>query len=230
MNEPCENMPEQIADYLLGALDEQGRQAVASHLETCPACRAYLQALQDHEQTLVALGEQIAAGMDEREERVLEAVNRPGRRHRVLPWGKWAVAAALIMASGIAIGRFTSPRPIDAERLKAEVQRAVLADVNRRVNTALAKAADQTAEDMRIMATQLAAGSKAMMNARLAELIDLIETARRTDRQRVADALMQIELSRQDDRNQIAASLRSLATPAAELSVPDQQAPTSTNN
>jgi formate dehydrogenase maturation protein FdhE len=132
----------------------------------------------------------------------------------------------LILIVGILIGRLAGPRPVDAEQLKAEVRRAVLADVDRRLNLALADTADQ----MQVMAAQLASGSKAMMDARLTELIQLIETARRTDRQRVADALMQMELSRQDDRNQIAASLRSLATPAAELSGPAQKVPTTADN
>ena len=73
-------------------------------------------------------------------------------------------------------------------------------------------------------------GSKAMMDTRLAELIQLIETARRTDRQHVADALVQIEMSRLNDRNQIAASLRSLTAPAADLSAPAEKPHTTTTN
>jgi anti-sigma factor RsiW len=235
MNKTCLTMQESVADYLLGALDETHKQAVEKHLEGCPDCRAYMQALQEQEQALAALGEQIAAGMTERQERVIQAVDRAfshdskGERGRSCYW-RWAVAAVLILGSGIAIGRFTAPRPVDAERLKAEIQRAVLADVDRRVNSAVAAASDRTTEDLRVMAVQLASGSRAMMETRMAELIQLVENARRTDRQRVADALTHIELSRLDDRNQIAASLRSLATPAVELSSPAPKTPIPTNN
>lgn len=237
MNRTCSNRQETIAGYVLGALDEDRKRAVGEHLKGCPDCRAYMQALQDHEQALTTLGEQIAVGMAEREEQVIEAVGRTSsfapsmdRAGMYIRIASWAVAAMLVLSTGIAIGRLTAPRSIDAERLKAEVQQAVLADVDRRVNSALADAADRTAEDMQVMATQLASGSKAMMDTRLADLIQLIETARRTDRQRVADALVQMELSRLDDRNQIAASLRSLATPAAKLSTPVQKTPAATNN
>lgn len=234
MNRTCSDMQEDVAGYLLGALDEDRRQTVQKHLKGCPDCRSYMQALQEQEQALVTLGEQVSAGMQEREEKVIQAVMATpitaSAPRPVVQIAKWAVAAMLILSSGIAIGRLTAPRPIDADRLKAEVQQAILADVNRRMNSALAKAAEQTSEDMQVMAAQLASGSKAMMETRLAEMIQLIETARRTDRQRVADALVQMELSRLDDRNQIATSLRSLAAPAVELSTPTQKASTTTNN
>jgi hypothetical protein len=226
----CSNMQESVADYLLGALDESRRRTVEEHLKDCPDCRAYMQALQEQEQALVTLGERISAGMAERQERVIEAAVRASPHSLRIRFAKWAMAAALILGSGIVIGRLTASQPVDAERLKAEIRQAVLADMDRRVNSALAKAADQTTDGLQVMAAQLASGSKAMMETRLAELIQLIETARRTDRQRVADALVQIEMSRLDDRNQIAASLRSLATPATELSTPSQKAPTTTNN
>ncbi len=226
MNETCTNMRDQIADYLLGALDDSQRQAVEEHLKNCPDCRTYTQALQKHEQGLAALGEQIGAGMVEREERVIAALGRVSPRASHFGFARWAVAALLVLGVGILIGRLTGPQPMDAERLKAEVRGAILADVDRRLNVALVDTADQ----MQVMAAQLASGSKAMMDARLTELVQMIETARRTDRQRVADALVQMELSRLDDRNQIAASLRSLATPAVELSTPTEKPSTTTNN
>jgi hypothetical protein len=230
MNRSCSDMQEEIAGYVLGALDEDRRQAVQEHLKICPDCKAYLQALHEQEQALVALGEQVSVGMAAREERVIAAIGRSWRGQCILAVAKWAVAATVVLASGIAIGRLTSPQPLSEEHLKAEIQQAVLAEVDRRVDSALVAAADETAENMRVMAAQFASGSRAMMEVRLAGLVQLIETARRTDRQRVADALVQMELSRLDDRNQIAASLRSLATPAAELSMPAPKTPTTTNN
>jgi hypothetical protein len=230
MNETCPNMRDQITGYLLDALEEDCRNAVEEHLKDCPDCRAYLQALREQEQALAALGERVGEGMTEREERVIAAAAQTRPRVPRFSFAKWAVAATLILAVGILVGRLTGPEPMDMARLKTEVRREILADVNRRMNVALADAADQMDERMRIMATQLASGSKAMMDARLTELIQIIETARRADRQHVADALVQIELSRMDDRNQIAASLRSLVTPAAEVSTPAQDAPASTNN
>ncbi len=226
MNETCSHMREEIAGYLLGALEEERRSAVEEHLKGCTDCRVYMQALREQEQALVTLGEQIGVGMAEREERVIAAAGRMSPRVRHFGLAQWGVAAMLILTAGILIGRFTGPRPVDAERLKAEVRRAVLADVDRRLNLAAADSADQ----MQVMAAQLASGSKAMMDTRLAELIQLIETARRADRQHVADALVQIEMSRLDDRNQIAASLRSLVTPATEFSAPTEKAPATTNN
>jgi hypothetical protein len=230
MNATCPNMRDLITGYLLDALEEDRRNAVEEHLKDCADCRAYLQALREQEQALASLGERIGEGMAEREEKVIAAAAQTYPRASRFSFAKWAAAAMLILAVGILVGRLTGPEPMDVERLKAEVRREILVDVNRRVNVALADAADQMDERMRITAAQLASGSKAMMDARLTELIQIIETARRADRQHVADALVQIELSRLDDRKQIAASLRSLATPAAEMSAPAQDAPASTNN
>jgi hypothetical protein len=50
----------------------------------------------------------------------------------------------------------------------------------------------QVREDLRVFATQLVSGTEARMDLRLGELVELIEAARRTDRQRVAKALEQI--------------------------------------
>ncbi|MBN2132076.1 MAG: hypothetical protein JW741_21425 [Sedimentisphaerales bacterium] len=219
MNGPCPDMQEPIADYVIAALDEEQAGALRSHLAGCDNCRRYLKDLQEQGQSLVGLGREIEAGASLRQDRViqaLEGVTPAGRREApLLVWrlARMAVAAVLILGAGIVMGRLTAPQPVDIDRLRADVETSVLAslkpavgqdlltEVDRRVQAALsADGADRQAEiverirqDLRVFAAQLTAGSEARMDQRVAELVELIEAARRKDRQQVARALEQMK-------------------------------------
>jgi hypothetical protein len=250
MSQTCANIRESITDYLLGTLDETGRQAMTDHLNECPDCWAYMKALENQERALTTLGEQIDAGMAERREKVIQAledVTIPMTRAgsicpAMIRIARLAIAAVLVLSTGIAIGRFTAPGAVDVDRLKTDleaslcasltpqIEQSVLTDVDRRLSLAIAagneqvksEVTQQVAEDLRVVAIQLASSSKTMVETRLAELVKVIEAARLRDRQQVVQAIEQIEQNRLDDRNRIAMSLYSLAAP--------QDAATTLNN
>lgn len=239
MDRPCEDMQERIADYVLGALDEREAEVVRSHLDRCEACQAYMRSLSEQSEALGALGEKIQDDMHTREDKVIAALDdvpAPAAGPSwVLPWTgrllRTAVAAVLVLSVGIAIGRLTAAAPIDVEQLRADLERSVaaslrpavqehvLAKVDEHLQAALtdgqadlsAALAVQVRQELRVFGAQLMAGSEAMMERRLDDFMQLIETARLQDRQRVARAFEQIELNRLRDARQFGLGLRTLA-------------------
>lgn len=239
MNGPCPNMQERIADAVLGALEAPEAQAVEEHLATCPACRAYARALGQQGEALTALGRRLAAEMPARRDRAIAALEdatvEPVLPERTQPWVvrlvPLAAAALVVLTVGIAIGRLTAPAPIDVEQLRADLQasvteslqgplrQAVWTDVDQRLETALAAGDEQLKteivelmrEDLRTFAVDVVANSEKVIERRLTDFAQQVESARLADRQRVVRAFEQVELSRRRDRMQIGRGFQSLA-------------------
>jgi anti-sigma factor RsiW len=244
MNGPCPQMRNQIADYLLGALDAEQAGALQEHLAGCEACRRYAQDLEDQAKSLVAFGQQIETDMEARQNRVIAALQDVSPTEaditRIFPFLggflKTAVAAVLVLGVGVAVGRWTAPRPVDIERLRTEVQasvaaslksavqEAVLAQMDQRLQAGLAtheanlraELGEQLRGDWRLFATQFTSGLERQMDKRFAEFVQLVEEARLKDRQRVAKALEQIEQNRIRDKTQIGMGFQSLAALTAK--------------
>lgn len=228
MNRSCPDRQDQIVDYMLGALDGPEATAVQEHLGRCEGCRQYLQDLKRQGDALVELGGRATADGDARQNRVIQALEAvtPGTRGVSVIGGfmRIAVAAALVLGAGVVLGRLTAPRPVDAERLRADleasivaslrpaIQESVLAGLDQRLETALTSSdtkirvevAEQIGRDLRTFASQFTSNSEQLMDRRFAELIEVIEAARLTDRRQVARALEQIKA-------QTGAGLRSIA-------------------
>lgn len=228
MNGSCPNRQDQIVEYMLGALDGPQAKAVQEHLARCEGCRRYYEDLKRQGGDLVELGTRVTAGMQAREDRVIQALETVTPAARVVPviggFVRIAVAAVLVLGAGVVIGRMTAPRPVDVERLRADleasivaslkpaVQESILAGLNERLAVALAsndtklrvEVAEQIGRDLRTFATQFTSNSEQLMDKRFAELIEVIEAARLTDRRQVARALEQIKA-------QTGAGLRSVA-------------------
>jgi len=217
MSQPCHDMQERILDLALGALNEEQAREVQRHLDTCDSCRRYARALAEQGESLAALGWRVQADMDARRDRAIDALQGVAPAGpRVLPlagrFARAAVAAVLVLAVGILIGRFTSPKPIDVEQLRADLQasivaslqpavrQSVLSDVDGRLDAALAARDERIAtefvellrQDLRVIAAELTTGSEQLVDERFAEVVELIEAARQTDRRQVAKALEQI--------------------------------------
>jgi len=220
MNRPCPDRQDRLADYLLGALAAGAAKAVQEHLDRCANCRQYLQNLQRQSETLVRLGREIGADMEVRQAKVIEALEdvapAEAGMSRVFPfiggYLRTAVAAVLVLGAGITIGRWTGPHPVDVGQLRAELQasvtaslqpvvgESVLAELDQRLQTGLsasderlrAELGEQVRRDLRVLAAQFAANSERLVDERFADIVQLIEAGRRTDRERVAKALEQI--------------------------------------
>lgn len=222
MNRSCQQMQDQIVDYVLGALDGSQVQAVKEHLDDCDSCRRYLAEVKRQCDALAELGGQVAAGMNARQDRVIEALEgvvpaeaAPSRVIRLIGrFARLAVAAALILGAGVVIGRMTTPKPVDAEQLRADLQasivasltpairESVLAGLDERLQAALSgndtelrvEVAEQISRDLRTFSSQFTASSEKLLDRRFAELVEVIEAARLTDRRQVAQALEQIKI------------------------------------
>ncbi len=137
------------------------------------------------------------------------------------PIAKLAAAAVLLIAVGYATGRLSAPQPLDVEELKAAletslksslepaIRKDLLEQMNNRWQSAFAANCAQLKEelqrqvrrDLTEFAAQTLAASGTLTNQRLMELIQLIEAARRRERQQIAAALEQIEQEKIQLRN-----------------------------
>jgi len=243
MTRPCPQMQDRIADYVLGTLNAQQAEILREHLAGCDACRQYVQSLKGETRALVALGQEIEAGREARQDQVIEALETVSPAEtgttRTIPFLRGflrtAVAAVLVLGAGVMIGRWTTPR-VDVERLRANlqtsivaslkpaVQESVLTEVDRRLEAGLSaretslrdELANQLRGDLQLFAAQFTTGAERQMEKRFAELVQRIEEARSMDRQRIAKALDQIEQNRTRDKTQIAMGLQSLAALTAK--------------
>ena len=137
MNQPCPQMQDRIADYVLGVLDPQQSEILREHLAGCDACRQYAQSLGSQARSLVALGSQIDADMEARQARVIEVLQTvapaEARTTRAFPllggFLRTAVAAVLVLGVGVGLGRWTAPRGVDIEQLRTDLQASVTASV-----------------------------------------------------------------------------------------------------
>jgi len=250
MNRPCPDWQDQIVDSVLGGLDGPQTEDLQRHLAACEPCREYARSLQEQEDSLVALGREIETGLEARQDRVIEALQDVSPAgigvQRIFPaigrLLRVGIAAVLVLGAGVAIGRWTAPRPIDVEQLRADLQasiaaspqpavrESILAEVDRRLAAGLAaneaglraELTDQLRGDLQVFATQFSAGSERLLEKRFTELVQMIEEARLKDRQRVATALEQIEQNRRRDKTQIGWGLQSLASLTAKA-VPAMQ-------
>jgi hypothetical protein len=224
----CPDMQDRIIDYMLGALDDPEARAVREHLDRCEGCLQYLEGLKQQGDRLAEWGERMAADMGARQGRVIQALETATPAGRIVPiiggFVRLAVAAALVLGAGVLIGRITAPRPIDAEQLRADLeasiaaslkpalQEGILAELDQRLQATLASSdtklrvevAEQISRDLQSFASRFTSSSEQLMDRRFAELVEVIEAARLTDRRQVARALEQI-------RVQTGAGLRSVA-------------------
>jgi len=137
------------------------------------------------------------------------------------PITKLVAAAVILITVGYAVGRLSAPEPLGVEELqaalesslKASLEPAIRQDLSAQLNeqwqSAFAANSAQLKEelhqqvrrDLTEFAAQTLAASGTLTNQRLMELIQLIEAARRREREQVAAALQQIEQEKIQLRN-----------------------------
>jgi len=106
--------------YVFGEARPDEARRLRAHLENCPECATEVSAWQ---RSLHALNQWEVPG--------------PARSRAILaPLFRWAVAAAIVLAAGVAIGRVTMP---DARTMRAEMERSVNAAVAQQLHQVLAQ-------------------------------------------------------------------------------------------
>jgi len=119
MDRRCEEMRDRMAESLAASLSEEERSEIDRHIEQCPACREYLQALRSDDERLIGLAAATGPSIDRIESGVMDALDRgarrddrvvglPGRRAKIMPRLIQIAAAAVIVAAAVwALTRYT---------------------------------------------------------------------------------------------------------------------------
>jgi hypothetical protein len=100
--------------YIFGEAGAADAKRLGAHLESCAECAAE-----------VAAWRRSLQALDKWE------VPAPARSRPIIaPVFRWAVAAAIVLAAGITVGRMTAP---DVKAVRAEVERSVVSALNERL-------------------------------------------------------------------------------------------------
>jgi tetratricopeptide (TPR) repeat protein len=83
MKSECEKIKDKIADYISGILADEEAANLQRHLDDCSTCREYARALKDEDKLLTALFAEIDTNMENRQQRVLNEINRSGRSEQI---------------------------------------------------------------------------------------------------------------------------------------------------
>ena len=75
MDSQCEKIRNQMADYIIGILDQGQSDILKRHIGECEKCRKYLKSLEKEKSLLMQFSQQINAGMDTRSERAIKALS-----------------------------------------------------------------------------------------------------------------------------------------------------------
>jgi hypothetical protein len=164
---------------LAGTLSPERADELRYHIGQCPACAAYLQALQADDRLLSDFAEAMQPTVRRLEDNVLDALNRQASDKPAIVasiWSmllkgsvvKFAAAAVLLIATGYVAGRLSAPTPVDVEQLHANleaslrsslepaIQEALLDDLNRRWAVVLASNHAQFQEGFNLLRKELA--------------------------------------------------------------------------
>ena len=217
MNEDCERMKDKMADHLFDRLSAPDRGALDEHLAQCSKCAEHIRALRDEKALLGEFAEKVGAGMQQRKERMTEAIQRcdlTERTSRRFGWAaiaqgriaRFAVAAGLLVAAGFFAGRLMPTRPADIGQLQAALETSLKASLEEGIHSSLIEQVNRDRESalerhyVRLK-DELARQSRYEMN----EVAEMTLTASQTaTEQRLAELIRLIEAARTVDHWQIA--------------------------
>ncbi len=142
---------------------------------------------------------------------------------------KIAAAAVLLIVSGYAAGRLSTPRQPDMEQIQAALEPAIrgrlLDEMKQYLQLGLTNCyvrlkddlTQQYRSDLSQYATQTVAASSAVTNQLLEELITSINAAQTQDRQWVAAGFEQIEFNRRRDNAQLSNAFVNFAAQTEDM-------------
>ena len=123
MKIPCSHIPEQLIDLMLGQLNKQQKNTVNLHLDSCSVCQSYFEQLRNQEKELEHMGTQLTDNLEEKQEKVIKALNT--LPHRFAPPDRtiWSIivhskitkplaAAIVLIAVGISLIYWQSHKEI----------------------------------------------------------------------------------------------------------------------
>jgi len=115
MDSQCEKIRNQMADYIIGILDQEQSDILKRHIGECEKCGQYLKSLENQKSLLMQLGQKLDADMDVRCQRAIKALStqKDNRKENSI-WSiimhkkitKFVAAAVIILAVILSISIF----------------------------------------------------------------------------------------------------------------------------
>ncbi len=198
---------EQWSEFLYGEAPARRQREIQGHLKACPACREKWQTLQGTLKQLDAWK--------------LDMADEPQLPQKRSPLIKWAAAAALLVSTAFATGRF-SKSGIDEGELQARISRPLEQKIDRemqaRLENQVALATEKALEAIRSnLETQFAAQLKALEEkaavsaASDKEQLALALTTLRDQDKAIYHAVQEIERKRETDYRALRQDLEKVA-------------------
>ena len=125
MDNRCENIQNRLADDILGILGADDCGDVNKHVNQCPNCRRYKQALEEENRVLMEFGENVKETMKARQDKVIHALNNASQMTYKQKLPLWRIimknnktkfaAAVLLIAVLVGISRVGGARAAFAQ-------------------------------------------------------------------------------------------------------------------
>ena len=223
MDNICQSIQEQVPELITGTLPAERAEELQRHIDACPACSRYLQALQGDDKLLGDFAEAMQPSVSRLENNVLDALNRQALEKPPVAASIWSVifkgpvircaaAAVLLVASGYAAGRLSAPPPVDAEQLQASlraslepaIRQDLLDQINQRWQLALASNRAQLQDGFEQIRNELAEQQRRDMSVFAAKTL---YASNAMTNQLLTDLIQALAFVQTRDRRLVAAAL-----------------------
>jgi hypothetical protein len=187
-------------EYLYGEMQSAEKKSLETHLKGCAPCRAAKNEFTGTMETL-----------DTWEVKLPAKHSLADARHRFQPVVKWAAAAALLVSTAFAAGRFSRP---DVAALQAQISAQVESNLKSELQAPLEQ---RFAEQMEVATERAALEAKAKVDLEIAARLNEISMRARADAVLAAEEQIEqlsITLSalREEDRQRMTTALKAIET------------------
>jgi hypothetical protein len=184
MNHPSN---EEWGLYVFGEAPPELQRKLKTHLGECEQCAADVAAMQGTLHKLDAW----------------QIPSTPRRVHQLEPMLKFAMAAAIVLAIGVGLGRFSAPKSPDVALLKTELMA--------QVDSALAQNAAFSSNLLAAAEIRLAQQTDLALQSFGREILETVNVAREQDRAAVQNVIDQIKRQRETDYVSLRRDLETVA-------------------
>ena len=219
----CKNIQEQIPCFIAGTLSEQESKNVQSHIEACPVCRDYKEAMQRDDRLLIDYADSMRLSIARMEREVRSAIEstQPVRGRQQLSdvilhfmeskFTRFAAAAVLIIALSFVAGLAWGSRH-NSERIRASLEASLKHDLQSAIADSAASIREGLRDEYQKDLNNYAVQTMAATNQLLSQLVTAIITSRSQDMEGIAATLGQIEVNRLRENNELRKDLVTFAS------------------